>query len=299
MPAPPANADCVIPAQVNRSAYTRTLNLSYTTSPSEEQSLDLYLPTNVTNPPVIITVHGGGFRHGSKSGESSFAEIMATFGIATAAVNYRLTRPPANYFPAGISDVRCAASWLQVNAANLGIDGTRFAVIGGSAGGNLGTLLGLAADPNGAFDATTKCAVPTAPPPMLGIADYYGLNELDNRKALNRFQSVIGRDYLGVNPFRDRPLAAEASPITYVGPNQPPFFVARGVDDKVMPERQATDMVRTLRANGITQQYWDIQGLGHAFAPLDVAHHPILQNSACALVDFYQTVFGMTGPRPH
>ncbi len=290
-----AYADCTIPTQVSRSAYSVTLNLPYTTTPNNEQSLDLYLPSNVTNPPVIMTIHGGGFRHGDKSGDSDFAKIMATFGIATAALNYRLTIPPANLFPAGISDIRCAATWLQANATTLGIDGTRFAVMGGSAGGNLAALLGLGADPEGAFDATADCAVPTAPPAMLGVADYYGLNEFDKRKALNRFQTVIGTDYLGIKPERDKPLAAEASPITYVSQSQPlpPFFVARGTDDQVMPEPQARDMARVLKANGGTEQYWDIPGLGHAFGALDVVRYPILQKSGCALVAFYLGAFGM------
>ena len=89
-------------------------------------------------------------------------------------------------------------------------------------------------------------------------------------------------------------LAAQASPITYVTPASVPFFIARGTEDDTMPEQQATDMVAALQSAGVTEQYWDITGLGHGFLPLDIAQYPQLQQSGCALVAFYQGVFGMT-----
>ncbi len=290
-----ASAECTIPTHVKAKEYVRELNLSYTTQPNNQQSLNLYLPAKAINPPVIIVIHGGGFRHGDDRGSQNLAAQLTTFGVAVAAVNYRLFKDQTNVYPAGISDVRCAASWLKANAATLGIDGTRFAVFGGSAGGNLSGLLGLAADPGGKFDATQNCAAAYPPPPMLGVADYYGLNEMQNPAALNHFQTKISEEYLDVPNLNDNEaLAAQASPITYVTSKAAPFFIARGTDDDTMPEKQATDMVAALQAAGVTEQYWNIQGLGHGFPPLDVAHYPQLQQSGCALIAFYQGVFGMT-----
>jgi acetyl esterase/lipase len=213
-------------------------------------------------------------------------------------VDYRLFKGQEDLFPAGISDVRCAASWLQANAAALGIDPARFAVYGGSAGGNFSGLLGLAADPNGMFDATPDCAAPYPPPPMLGVADYFGLNEIQNPAAMNRYQTKVSERYLGVTKLKNNEaLAAEASPITYVTTGSAPFFIARGTLDNTMPEQQATDMVAALQAAGVAEQYWDIPGLGHGFQPLDIARYPQLQQSGCALVAFYQGVFGMASQR--
>ncbi len=293
--ASPAGANCTIPTHVRTRAYIRTLNLHYTTQLIAEQSLNLYVPTNVNNPPVLITIHGGGFTNGDDTTSKFFAEQMTTFGIAVAAVNYRLFKGQTNVYPAGISDVRCAASWLAANAATLGIDGTRFAVYGGSAGGNFSGLLGLAADPNGKFDATPNCAASYPPPPMLGVADYFGLNEIQNPAAMNRVQTETSEDYLNVPKLKDdEALAAQASPITYVRPGAVPFFIARGTLDNTMPEQQATDMVAALQAAGVSEQYWDIPGLGHGFQPLDIQNYPQLQDSGCALIAFYQGVFGIT-----
>ena len=290
-----AGADCTIPTHVKEKLYIKTLNLHYTTQPNAQQSLNLFVPAKVVNPPVLITIHGGGFDHGDDITSAMFAAQMTTFGIAVATVDYRLFQGQTNVYPAGISDVRCAASWLAANAATLGIDATRFAVYGGSAGGNFSGLLGLAADPNGKFDATADCAAAYPPPLMLGVADYFGLNEIQNPAAMNRTQTKTSEAYLDVpNLKHNEALAAEASPITYVTPTSPPFFIARGTLDDTMPEQQATDMVAALQAAGVSEQYWDIPGLGHGFQPLDIEHYPQLQESGCALVAFYQGVFGMT-----
>jgi acetyl esterase/lipase len=293
--ASPAGADCTIPTHVKEKLYTKMLNLYYTTQPNAQQSLNLYVPTKVANPPVLITIHGGAFEHGDDITSKQFAIQMTTFGIAVATVNYRLFKGQTNVYPAGISDVRCAASWLAANAATLGIDGTRFAVYGGSAGGNFSGLLGLAADPNGKFDGTPNCAASYPPPPMLGVADYFGLNEIQNPAAMNRYQTKVSERYLDVpNLKHNEALAAEASPITYVTPGAVPFFIARGTLDNTMPEQQATDMVAALQAAGVTEQYWDIPGLGHGFQPLDIERYPQLQESGCALIAFYQGVFGIS-----
>ena len=295
MAASPAGADCTIPTHVKESEYIKTLDLHYTTHPNDQQSLNLYVPAKIANPPVLIVIHGGGFTHGDDLGSKVLAAQMTTFGIAVASVNYRLYRGQTNVYPAGISDVRCAASWLKANAASLGIDGTRFAVFGGSAGGNFSGLLGLAADPGGKFDATQDCAAAYPPPPMLGVGDYFGLNEIQNPAAMNRFQTNVSERYLDVPNLKDNEaLAAQASPITYVTSASVPFFIARGTDDDTMPEQQATDMVAALQSAGVSEQYWDIAGLGHGFQPLDIAHYPQLQESGCALVAFYQGVFGIT-----
>jgi acetyl esterase/lipase len=287
---------CAIPSKVPASAYTVTHNIAYTTTPNVNQTLDLFLPAGVKNPPIVIWIHGGSFVKGSKGGGTYFAQIMATYGIATANVNYSLATTAATKFPAGISDVRCAASWLQANATTLGFDATRFAVLGESAGGNFAGLLGTGANPSGAFDATKDCAAPYGVPSFLGVADYYGLNDIADPTAMNGSQTHIATNYLGVAPAKNPALAAEASPITYVSASTPPFFIARGTADNIMPQAQATDMMAALQADGVAVQYFDVTGLGHGFDPFNVAQYPALQPSACALIAFFQTVLGPTVP---
>jgi acetyl esterase/lipase len=289
-----AGAQCVIPPTVPPSAYTLTTALPYTTHPNAQQTIDLWVPTGVTNPPVLVVIHGGSFIVGNAIGSRVFAEQLATFGIATASINYRLVKNGQNVFPASISDTRCAVRWLQANQAALHIDGSVFAGLGESAGGNLIGLLGTGANPGGTFDATPDCLVPPgAQPRIVAVADYYGLNDIGDASAMNGPQTHISTGYLGVAPQSDVALANQASPITYVSAKTPPFFVARGTADNTMPEAQATNMVAALQAVGVAAQYYDVEEVGHGFRPLDVKDYPQLQPSACALIAFLQAALGV------
>jgi acetyl esterase/lipase len=254
----------------------------------------LWAPSNVANAPVVIAIHGGGFVEGDAKGFQLLAKRLTTFGFAVASINYRLTKDGNNIFPAAISDVRCAARWLQANASELNIDGTRFAVLGASAGGNLAGLLATNANPGGAFDVTPGCLVPPgSQPPIVAMADYYGLNDIGDQYALNTVQTRASTLYLGVAPQDDEQLAFEASPITYVTSSTPPTLIARGTDDSVMPEAQATIMAADLQAAGVPVQYYDIPGLGHDFGPTDVEHYGQLEPSACAMISLFQKALGV------
>jgi acetyl esterase/lipase len=167
-------------------------------------------------------------------------------------------------------------------------------VIGDSAGGNLAGLLATNANPGGTFDATPGCLVTSGgQPPIVALADYYGLNDIGDPSALNGVQTRASTHYLGVAPQDNEPLAFAASPISYVTGSTPPSLIARGTDDTAMPEAQATIMAGDLQAAGVPVQYYDIQGLKHGFGPTDVEHYPQLEQSACAMISLFQTALGV------
>ena len=83
--------------------------------------LDLYLPDEAAGKtPVVIAVHGGGLRRGSKEMFRPKAVKLAERGYAVAAVNYRLS--PEHYLPAQIHDVKAAVRWVRAHAADYGLD---------------------------------------------------------------------------------------------------------------------------------------------------------------------------------
>src|SRR5574338_458156 len=100
--------------------------------------LDLYLPANARNAPLVIWIHGGGWADGDKDNPPGLS--LLKHGYALASVEYRLTdRAP---FPAQIHDVKAAVRFLRANAARFGLDPERFGAWGESAGGHLAALLG-------------------------------------------------------------------------------------------------------------------------------------------------------------
>ena len=102
------------------------------------QCLDLYLPSKKQDRvPVIIFVHGGGFRRGDKGDDgrwenANFGAWAAREGMLGIVINYRLA--PAAQWPAGADDVAGAIAWARANAAAHGGDPDRIIVIGTSAG---------------------------------------------------------------------------------------------------------------------------------------------------------------------
>src|SRR5271165_4085775 len=141
-------------------AYQLMANLSYTpTQPPNCQTTvngacnlgDLYLPTSTANPPVVMFVHGGGFRPGGaeKGVGTGDCKIMAQNGFACFAINYRLGNASSfvNLCPAPNQDARAALRFLIVNAAALGIKVTKgIGIMGDSAGALLASVTALTQD---------------------------------------------------------------------------------------------------------------------------------------------------------
>jgi acetyl esterase len=94
--------------------------------------------------PVLVYLHGGGWTSGSAAGSDELCVALAEAAACTvAAVEYRLA--PEHPFPAGLGDCYAATAWLAAHAAELGVDESRIAIGGTSAGANLAAAVTLLA----------------------------------------------------------------------------------------------------------------------------------------------------------
>lgn len=99
----------------------------------------LYRPTDAVTG-LLVYYHGGGWVIGSlKSHDDVCRRLAATMGHAVLSVDYRLA--PEHPFPAPVTDCVTALRWAHDNASSLGVDPTRLAVGGDSAGGNLAAVV--------------------------------------------------------------------------------------------------------------------------------------------------------------
>ncbi|OCB20893.1 alpha/beta hydrolase [Mycobacterium intracellulare] len=104
----------------------------------------IYCPITASDGPVLVYFHGGGLVMGSnRSFEPLARELAAASAAAVVAVDYRLA--PESPPPAQFDDAYAATEWVYRNAAELGVDAERLAVIGDSAGGSLAAAVALAA----------------------------------------------------------------------------------------------------------------------------------------------------------
>jgi acetyl esterase/lipase len=104
--------------------------------------LRIYKPRSIAAPtPVLIWLHGGGYVMGKpEMDDRSCAQYVRELGISIVSVDYRCA--PKHPFPAGLDDSYTALKWVGSHSQQLGIDSSRIAIGGVSAGGGLAAALG-------------------------------------------------------------------------------------------------------------------------------------------------------------
>ena len=112
----------------------------------------LYAPKAPGKYPAVIAVHGGGWRLANLDNYRHLGPWLAERGYVVLAVTHRLSEPGQKAFPEAVQDVRAAVQFAKGNAAELGIDRERIALMGFS----LGAYLSLA---NSAIDPRVKAVV--------------------------------------------------------------------------------------------------------------------------------------------
>ena len=129
-----AMAHLVPPSEVT--AEERTIP-----GPDVDIPIVIYQPPNEAPRPGLLWIHGGGYIIGSAREDATCNEFAEQVGCTIVSVDYRLT-PEATYRQS-ISDCFAALNWMVNHADELGIDKTRIAIGGNSAGGGLAASLAL------------------------------------------------------------------------------------------------------------------------------------------------------------
>lgn len=228
------------------------------------QQLDLFLPESGEKRPLVLMIHGGGFMGGDKRNTDPRPWLEA--GFAAASTNYRLSGHAP--FPAAIEDVRSAIRWLRANAAERGYDPDRIAVFGASAGGSLAALAGSL---NGSSLFLTKDSA-GASSDVQAVVDFFGPTDFlqMDRQRLPNGMVHDGPDspesrYLG-GPIQERKdLANAASPITHITRSSPPFFIAHGDQDLLVPYGQSVLLASALAEKGVGFVFRPVLNEGHGF----------------------------------
>lgn len=242
-------------------------DIAYVEHGHERQKLDLYLPKNSTGKrPLVIWIHGGGWRQGSK--EKCRAVPLVNRGFVVASINYRLSSHAV--FPAQINDCKAAIRWLRKNADQYGIDETKIGVWGSSAGGHLVALLGTSGDvdslegTDGVADVSTR---------VQAVCDWFGPTDL---LLMNKQAGKLGKmdhdlpgspeSLLLGGPLQQQTAKARmANPITYVTEDDPPFLILHGNLDPLVSVKQSEMLADALKAIDCKVEFVIVDGAGHGF----------------------------------
>ena len=221
--------------------------------------LDLYLPEQTKGRvPVIVFIHGGGWKNGSKESGKRGA-WMVPHGFAIASISYRLT--DVGQWPDQINDCYAAVRWVRKNAKQYGLDGKRVGCWGTSAGAHLAALVGTRPYP-GKERISSR---------VQATADWFGPSELlsmpPNNVGNGRTEEDVansnGAKLLGAT-VKDVPdLAKDASALDNVSGDDSPFLIMHGTADPGVPIVQSEKLHQALLRAGVEATFVALEGAKH------------------------------------
>jgi acetyl esterase/lipase len=235
----------------------------------KDLALDIYLPTGVTAPPLLVWVHGGAWRSGSKS---SVPLAFVDNGFATASLDFRQSTDAR--FPAQVHDIKAAIRFLRAKAQQFGYRTDRIAIGGSSSGGHLAALVGVT-NGNKELEGTVGDYLQQSSS-VNAILDYYGASNLMTILAQSTPHGLSVREpalqlLIGGMPDKVKELAELASPVNHVDKGDPPLLLIHGDQDPQMPINQAHELQGAYERLGLDVQFDVVHGAAHGgdlfFAP--------------------------------
>jgi acetyl esterase/lipase len=210
-------------------AFERHADIAYRTdkdADKERHLLDVYTPRGRKDFPVVLFVHGGSWRSGSKNLYAALGQALAADGIGCVICNYRLS--PAVKHPAHIEDVAKAFAWTCDNIGKYGGKKDHLFLCGHSAGGHLVSLL--------VTDPRYLKAERRSPSEVKGVASFSGVYEIIT--GVTTLESAFGKD---------EKVCRLASPLTHATGKFPPFLIAYADTDFPRLDETALNMHAALK----------------------------------------------------
>ena len=198
----------------------------------EKLHLDIYTPENdtQTNRPVILWIHGGGFRIGNDKSQGYIVKMATEFakrGYVCISIDYRVRTNPRDdktgTLTHALEDAMSGLNWIRGNSDDLKIDKSKIIVGGGSAGGML---------------AVNLC-----------YKDQTVSEKWDKR-------GIVGLVNLWGSPD-------ESYTMFEIDRKDPPIIIVHGTSDELVPYNNSVFLINELKKTGIKNQLVTIEGAGH------------------------------------
>jgi acetyl esterase/lipase len=248
-------------------------DVTYCTIDASSQKMDVYFPDSGGPWPALVYVHGGSWMHGDKSEAVMFARGMTSQGYLVVSLNYRLY--PAGKFPNMIEDVKCAIRSLRAHASEYNLDPNRIAAMALSAGGHLVSLLGTSDESAGwdvgeYLDQSSRVQAVIAMAPITDLSKNFPNADIETMKLVGFGEHNV----------------AQASPITHVTADDPPFLLIHGDQDTLVPYEQSQLMYDRLVKMNVPAQLIIVKNAGHSFVAPNGSATPTLAEINQIILDF-------------
>jgi acetyl esterase/lipase len=228
-------------------------DVPYLPGDNDAQRLDIYKSGRHGLSPVVVFIHGGAWKSGTRRLYGALGETLSNDGVMTVNVDYRLY--PEVTYPAFMEDAVAALNWVMGHIAEYGGDPERVFLTGHSAGAHIAALMVL----NDRFRQQLSFDVRR----LRGVVLFAGAYEFRPTEPTiggAHVQRVMGtpENYL------------DAQPRQHARADVPPILVINGDADVVTREAQAARFAAAMQAAGASLQYAKLRGGDHLSVLIDM-----------------------------
>ena len=252
-------------------------------------TFDVFKPKTHPNGAAVIRIVSGGWISPYTPPDQALPRYQELLDAGFTVISLRHGGSPKYLIPEIVADVRRGVRFIRYHAKDWSIDPNRLGVWGGSAGGHLSLMIGLASD-NG--DGTAKEDFMKVSDRVAAVVAYFppvdlrllarGLNPPASGTVLDRFPAL--------NFEKEK--AADYSPIVFVTPDDPPTLLIHGDKDDLVNVSNSQIIFAALKKNNVKTDFITIPGAGHGFQGEDA------KRAMAATVSWFEQTLVKTGNKP-
>ena len=239
-----------------------------------ELKADLFYPKKIKKKlPGVVLVHGGGWRSGDKSMNTPLAQQLALNGYFVMSVEYQLSLEAK--YPAAVHNLKAAIRWLRSNAQEFQLNENYIAIIGGSAGGQLASLIGATND-NPEYEGNQGRTEFSSQ--VQAVVDLDGLLDFSDPENLAVKRTAQSADVFWLEGHYDSipDKWRAASPLYQVTKKSPPYLFINSSQKRFHAGYKA--MVAQLASMDIKSEVVDLKNAPHSYWLFDPWFKPMTES---------------------
>jgi pectinesterase len=266
--------DVVLVRELSSKRISEQRNIPYGSTGKRDLLLDAFYPKKLKKPrPAVLIIHGGGWRTGNRSQHIPLAQRLAELGYVTFTAEYRLSTEAL--YPAAVYDLKAAVRWIRANADQFGVDTTRIASLGFSAGGQLSALLG---NTNGKPEFEGNGGNANHSSAVQAIVDIDGILAFihpESGEGDDSRSTSAATYWFGYTKNENPELWKQGSALTYAGETTPPTLFINSAVERMHAGRE--DYIAALKPFDIYTEVHTFNSSPHSFCLFTQWFEPTVQ----------------------
>lgn len=249
-------------------------DLVYASIGKRDLHIDAFLPKVASKTKAILIVHGGGWRSGDKSQHIPLAQHLASKGVASFTIEYRLSTEA--FYPSAVFDVKAAVRWVKANSKRLNVDTNNISILGFSAGGQLASLVGITPKIKKLEGTLGNEKYSSKVSAVVDIDGTLSFVHPEAWEAKNPGSTGASAMWIGYPGNERMDLWTEASPFTYASSNTIPFLFLNSSIERMHAGRD--DFKKLMDEKGVYTEIINFKDSPHSFCLYEPWFDPMVDD---------------------